>query len=210
VAALTGVDFRADDVDAADGKNKPKKRKACLCSATGCQTKKVKKRARFIRRNAPCAYKGACTSVNPCAAGQTTTTTTTTTVAPGPGPECTANADCPDRRACRSGVCSPCTHFSQCAGGEACLAGRCIGTVTCSGDADCDALSPLLDCEQAAGPNPLVCLLLGQCPPAAMGVACAGAGEFCVLGECVVTCSGADPCTGPGKQCINGLCIQVP
>jgi hypothetical protein len=214
VAALTGVSLLGEEGEAEN--KKPSKKKWCHrgddFTILGITKKFTKDQRKKHKRRHAADYRGQCTAANIISPTGTLTGTPlpTTTVAPGPGPECTSNADCADRRACLSGTCSSCTHFSQCADGEACLEGRCIGTVTCSSDADCDPLSPLLDCEQAAGPNPLVCLLLGQCPPAAMGVACAGAEEFCVLGECVVTCSGADPCTGPGKQCIHGLCIQAP
>ena len=46
----------------AEAKNKPRKRRVCVCSAAGCQSKKVKNRAKVIQQNAPCAYAGGCTT----------------------------------------------------------------------------------------------------------------------------------------------------
>ncbi len=64
VAGLTGLSRFSEEAETA--KNKPRKRRVCLCSAAGCQSKKVRNPKKVIKRNAPCAYRGGCTT-NPCA-----------------------------------------------------------------------------------------------------------------------------------------------
>lgn len=194
-AALTGVRLTAA-FSAATNSNK-KKRRVCVCqtadAATCATRKKAKKAVKSILKTNACAYRGPCQGSSGCS----------------PGPQCTNNADCPPFQACLSGVCGPCTHFTQCAAGQACLkGGLCVGNIPCAGDPDCEQISSILHCEQADGPDPKVCLSIAECPPAKNLPPCAGAEEFCVLGECVVTCSDADPCTQAGTSCIGGLCLS--
>ena len=87
VAAVTGMSLVAEEAEADD--KKPRKKRVCLCSAAGCRSKKVRKPKKIIKRNAPCAYRGRC-STNPCAAGRV---------------GCQFNTDCPAGQVCQNGIC---------------------------------------------------------------------------------------------------------
>jgi hypothetical protein len=107
VAGLTGLSLTADEADA--DKKKPKKRPVCLCSSTSCTTKRVRNRKKAIRRAAPCAYKGKCTSFNPCAARV----------------GCQTNADCTGGQVCVGNICVACFQNGQCSGNFICVNGQC-------------------------------------------------------------------------------------
>ena len=131
-AALAGVSLAPEPGTA---KNTNEKRvKVCLCDPASCHTTTVKKanRGKVIRRNAPCAAKGKCTGVNPCAT-QT--------------PSCTPNCEqkicgtngcggscgtCSTAQVCANGRC-----VAGCPGGQKVCNGNCIPNNQCCTDSDC-------------------------------------------------------------------------
>jgi hypothetical protein len=117
--------------------------------------------------------------------------------------ECTSNAQCGDGQVCVGNTCQDCTLTSQCTAGQVCLGtpARCVGGEACASNAECDAIDPLLFCENG------VCQLSTECT---VDAECE-AGEFCLLGECVKPCNSEADCQdGPiFENCISGLCIVV-
>jgi hypothetical protein len=119
IAGLTGRGLFAEEVGAK--KNKARKKKVCVCTATSCTTRKVKDPKKVLRQNAPCAYKGGCTSFNPCA-----TETVTPGVPPPPAvpppppvtvPVCDATS-CPTG-CCNGTTCETGTATTACGSGGA-------------------------------------------------------------------------------------------
>jgi hypothetical protein len=187
VAALTGMSLLGEEGEAK--KNNPKKRKVCLCSPASCTTKRVKNRARVIRRNAPCAYKGKCTSFNPCAAAVTTPVPLAPLV---PVLECTSNAECD---------------------GQLCIGNECVGGEACESDTECP--SPLECIEDEEGDER--CLLpdqgLGACDPVEdsdcpedLSFDDEEIDSFCLLGACVLPCGEA--CDEFDGECEAGICVD--
>jgi hypothetical protein len=140
--------------------------------------------------------------------------------------ECTTNADCGQFEACLGAMCGPCTHYTQCGAGEACIADRCLGptSIACedppgSGQPEdfiCARISHLLTCQPIPPPDgDHYCQLEIECPPAVDAECNTDIGEFCVLSECVRTCSDTNPCKPPDQidthlhACIGGLCIRI-
>jgi hypothetical protein len=117
--------------------DEPRKKRVCLCSAAGCQSKKVKDRSKVIRRNAPCAYKGKCTGLNPCAAAPLPKTPSSTAPSPtAPSPTiCTALREaCSSSGECCSGTAACEDNFCEDAPPEVCC--QPIG-VACGDHCDC-------------------------------------------------------------------------
>jgi hypothetical protein len=225
VASLAGMSLLGEE--GAAKKNNPKKRKVCLCSPASCTTKRVKNRAKVIRRNAPCAYKGKCTSFNPCAAQAVTT------AAPAPpGFNCTT-AGCVGPNAglicnTETGQCVNCANFAQCAGLQACFNGRCQGFVGCNDDGACEGLVSSdradLVCNEDGNINSEapddVCIFNpdryeGLCN--AQNDCAVDNRLVCVLGSCVVDCreNGQDDCEAyygalTPFACEEGLCLAAP
>lgn len=180
---------RAPELAAARKRGK-RRVNVCLCDPTGCRTRAVKKanRGKVLRRYAPCATRGVCTVVNPCAT-----------------PVCTPNCD---RKVCGSdgcgGRCGTCDLDQVCAdgrcawtcpGGQKDCAGECIPSNQCCTSSDCPAATP--DCCGGAcvdaATDPHNC---GGC-----GVRCSG-GRACIGGVCEGTCSyGASACVTPSTDC---------
>jgi hypothetical protein len=197
-AALTGVQLSAQPGSAR--KKDKKEGKVCVCSGAaeaGCRTqnKDATKVKKLLRQN-PCAYKGRCTSVNPCAPA-----------VPGPIPECMTNAQCTGGLVCVNQTCQTCTSYTQCSNGQMCLEGRCRGGEACNLDAEC--ARPLI-CKATSVGNRR-CLLSdlgnGECPPLLDGVCgpYAGAPTFCVLASCAVGCD--ERCQLLSGECLAGICF---
>jgi hypothetical protein len=186
VAALTGMSLLAEEAEAAK-----KKRKVCLCTATSCQTKRVKNRKKVIQRNAPCAYKGKCTSLNPCAARV----------------GCQTNADCSGGLACVNNICVNCTADAQCGGGLVCVNGLCQVRVGCSP----------ADNTQGSCPAGQICNLQAICVAGCTGTGqgTCPANLICVNGQCQVPggCTPTNNTQGncaPGQVCnLSGVCVPA-
>jgi hypothetical protein len=212
VASLAGISLLGEE--GAAKKDNPKKRKVCLCSPASCTTKRVKNRTKVIRRNAPCAYKGKCTSLNPCAAAQPTTTTNP----PPPGRVCTEGEIAPNGQVCVNNQFVNCTNVNQCgtiagAGARACIAGRCRGGNACASDAEC--VNPLRCADPIDVPatTPDICLIDNECN-ANFGATdptlfdCPAGLPLCVAGECTRACDPGDNC-GANMVCDGGVCVPV-
>ena len=189
-ASVTGLSLLADN-QAALGKKR--KKKVCLCTPTGCTSKKVKNRTKVIQQNPQCNYAGAC-GVNPCA-----------------GTPCATSAECSGGQVCVSGLCADCTSYTQCettttVGSLACIGGRCRGNETCNDSAQCFA--PLTCLEPPAdGDQPDRCLLFSDCQSDSD---CGNpAAPLCVLGNCVAPCGGALPACDPRFPCDGGVCLST-
>jgi hypothetical protein len=191
VSAAAYIGVRSDPAPAVARKRSKKRVSVCVCDPTGCQTRKVKKadRGKVIRRHAPCAARGACTGVNPCAT-------------PGCTPDC-------DRKVCGSdgcgGQCGTCDLDQVCAdgrcawecpGGQKACAGECIPSNQCCTSSDCPAATPECCGGACVDPetDPRNC---GGC-----GVRCSR-GQACVDSACEGTCTdyGASACETPTTVC---------
>jgi hypothetical protein len=165
-------------------KKKQKKKPVCLCSTTSCQSKKVKNRAKVIQQNAPCAYAGGCTSLNPCAA--------TTT----PRPPCTSYTQC---------------GTAPTAGHLACLNGSCHGGNSCTtGGTPCvHPLTCML--PQTPGSTQTQCLVARQCDADDDCMLGMPTNPICVLGRCTRACVPGGDCTpvGTGFTCQSGVCLPA-
>jgi hypothetical protein len=168
----------------AEAKKKQKKKQVCVCSATGCQSKKVKNRSKVIQQNAPCAYAGGCTSLNPCA-GTTTT----------PRPGCTSYTEC---------------GTAPTAGHLACLNGQCHGANSCtSGGTPCvHPLTCIL--PQTPGSTQTQCLVAAQCD-ADDDCVVQTPNTIFGLGKCTRACVPGGDCTpvGTGFTCQGGVCLPA-
>jgi hypothetical protein len=185
VASVAGLSLLADEEAAGKKRKKP----VCLCTGTGCTDKKVKNRAKVIKKNPRCNYAGACTT-NPCAG------------------VCTSSADCTGGQVCASGQCADCTSYTQCentttVGHVACLEGRCRGNEICTATSECfaplECLEPL-----AAGDQPDRCIILDDC----QADADCGNPNFpvCVLGDCRAACNSDADCD-MDESCQGGVCL---
>ncbi len=218
VAGLTGVDFGAEEVEAArSGKCKQNPGECQTCKRGNCRRKRNGKK-RCNRGKIQSKANGTPCSVGTCQNGvcQSSGTTTTTTTSAN---QCTGNAQCAQFQACVSGRCQACTSFNQCAAGEVCLGGRCIaGTganrISCvgenaTGNAQCAQFSPFLECRAvtpATNPATFVCSLEDECPPTGAGN-CTGQ-DTCRVGECVRPCNAQGNCPNQmNHACVEGLCL---
>ena len=217
VAGLTGVNLTHEEAGAA--KDKPNKRRICVCSSfdpATCDTKKKsKKAARRTLRNNACAYKGRCQAGKSGCVGQAPLTPTTPTT-PAPGFSCTSNAECPRFEVCFGTSCGPCTTYTECNANnsEVCINGRCIGSrgpnrIACETTAQCEAAteSALFECYDTTDSdfNTDTCLIENVCSPAEGGGACPALRPLCKAGACVTPCV-AGACDS-GQTCRGGLCI---
>jgi hypothetical protein len=190
-SAIIHLGVRRAQEPAAARKRSSKHVKICLCDSTGCQTRTVRKanRGKVIRRHAPCATRGACTGVNPCAI-----------------PVCTP--DC-DRKVCGSdgcgGQCGTCDLDQVCAdgrcawecpGGQKACAGECIPSNQCCTSSDCPAVTPDC-CGGACVDSATDTRNCGSC-----GTRCSGYWA-CIGGMCEGTCAsyGASACDAPTTEC---------
>ena len=147
--------------------------------------------------------------------------------------ECMADADCagisPDHR-CMDGACrapalsvedmsmdvsdgdaadvGPCIDDSQCAAGENCVDGACIGPMTCTSNADCPIDTECIDgvCDGSGfaclGCGPGTVCIDGQCLAVCASDAECAAGEVCIAGDCVTGCP------APGATC-DMACVDL-
>jgi len=195
VAAIAGVDFRAEDAEAAkSGKCKPKPNECQTCKKGKCRhTNNGRKCHRGKLR--PKANGTLC-SIGQCLNGACVAATP----GPGPGPAsgpapvpggCTSNADCPGR-ICIGGVCR---------GGEAC---------TTEG-AECFGPSSPLTCARIETDG-LACILeaqgFGLCDTGSAATTWKGwAGYHCATATtCDAVCGDADV-NNVTPYCLLGVCV---
>ena len=179
-----------------------------VCTASGC--------TQTCSDGVPCA-KGEICKAGLCAAPA---------VDPGAKKDCTTKADCP-AGTCVAGVCEacggnagpcPCKAASDCAGGQACVAGSCTAPQnTCKFSSECDAGKIcaagqcLASCETTPCAAGFTCDK-GACEPTVGGPACTTDQQCgaetpeCVSGVCAKKCGGDAECGG-GKFCDQGACV---
>ena len=144
---------------------------------------------------------------------------------------CVSDADCSSGDLCiaasdgKGGVCTApanqCFDSSQCALGQACLAGKC--TLTCASDADCGAgfacdvalgvcSNPVKACTitNDCGSAAVVCVG-GACVPRSDGPICANVGDVWASNGCIADQGASFTCQLDGKQdaCAAGsICLH--
>ena len=191
VTAIAHIGVRRALEPAAARKSSKQHVKICLCDPTGCRTRTVKKgnREKVIRRHAPCAARGACTGVNPCATPVCIPNCERKVCgSDGCGDQC---GTCDTDQVCADGRCA-----WSCPGGQKNCAGECIPSNQCCTSSDCPAATP--DC---CG---------GVCVDAATDARnCGGCGtrcsgdRACIGGICEGACAsyGASACATPSTDC---------
>ncbi|MDF3042224.1 MAG: hypothetical protein K0Q71_4930 [Thermomicrobiales bacterium] len=202
--ALAGLTLAAEPGTARKKKGE-NERKVCVCGTDGsvgsCRTKKVKadKVKKLLRRN-PCASKGKCTGVNPCAA-QTLGCNCDRKVCGDDG--CGGNCGtCDTDQVCANGRC-----VSNCPDGQKVCAGNCIPNEQCCGNADCIPAAPR--CCRGACVASIRCCTATDCAPneACNDGRCACAPEFGSCGAqrfCNRDTLRCEACRGTGGSCFAG------
>ncbi len=180
-----------------------------VCTANGC--------TQTCSDEIPCAKGEVCKS-GLCAAPN---------VEPGAKKDCTTKADCP-AGTCVAGTCEacggtagpcPCTAATDCATGQACIAGACTAAQNvckfsseCADGKLCADGRCLTSCLAAPCGNGFTCEK-GVCQPGGGGSACTGDAQcggdtpHCVAGRCAKACTGEAQC-GSGKFCDQGACVN--